>query len=209
MRYHISIRHVLCGMIVVLFFVVPFVFGQSGGRQYQVRQEDSNVGFSVYKWLVVKEEGRFRDFSGTVYFNPEDRTATKVDFTIRTASVDSRNEGRDSALRSDDYFDVRRYPTMTFRSVGSRPAENNMMMVEGDITIKGRTKRITLPVKVQGVHFANQHIGHIAGFESTFTLNRFDFNVGPFGTTMIGGEVTIHLLIGANSPAFTARHNRP
>lgn len=170
-----------------------------------MRQEDSNVGFSVYKWLVVKEEGRFRDFHGTVFYNPDDLTATKVDFVIQTASIDSRNEGRDSALRSDDYFDVRRYPTMTFRSVGTRPAENNMMMVEGEITIKGKTKRITIPVRALGVHFANRHVGHIAGFESTFTLNRFDFNVGPPGTTMVGSEVTIHLLIGANSPAITAR----
>ncbi|MEX1277120.1 MAG: YceI family protein [Bacteroidota bacterium] len=200
-----SMRLVLSGTFCALLFVAPFAFGQSGGREYQVRQEDSNVGFSVYKWLVVKEEGRFRDFSGTVYYNPEDLTATKVDFTIRTASIDSRNEGRDSALRSDDYFDVRRHATMTFRSVGSRPAENNMMMLEGNITIKGRTKRITIPVKVLGVHFANQSVGHIAGFESTFTVNRFDFNVGPSGTTMVGSEVTIHLLIGANSPAITAR----
>lgn len=205
MTSHKSIRQVFSAAICSLLLVAPFAFGQSGGRQYQVRQEDSNVGFSVYKWLVVKEEGRFRDFSGTVYYNPEDRTATKVDFTIQTASIDSRNEGRDSALRSDDYFDVRRYPAMTFRSVGSRPAENNIMMVEGDITIKGRTKRITIPVKVLGVHFANQSVGHIAGFESTFTVNRFDFNVGPSGTTMVGSEVTIHLLIGANSPAITAR----
>ncbi len=205
MTFYQSFRSVLLGVISALMVVVPFASGQTGGREFQVRQEDSNVGFSVYKWLVVKEEGRFRDFSGTVFYNPEDRTATKVDFTIQTASVDSRNEGRDGALRSDDYFDVRRYPTMTFLSVGSRPGENNIMMVEGDITIRGRTKRITIPVKVLGVHFANQSVGHIAGFESTFTLNRFDFNVGPSSTTMIGSEVTIHLLIGANSPAITAR----
>ena len=205
MTSHQSFRSVLLGVISALMVAVPFASGQTGGREFQVRQEDSNVGFSVYKWLVVKEEGRFRDFSGTVYFNLEDRGATKVDFTIQTASVDSRNEGRDGALRSDDYFDVGRYPTMTFRSVSSSAAENNMVMVEGDITIKGRTKRITIPVKVLGVHFANRTVGHIAGFESTFTLNRFDFNVGPSGSTMIGSEVTIHLLIGANSPAITAR----
>lgn len=166
MTSHKSVWLVLSGAICVLLFVVPFAFGRTGGREFRVRQEDSNVGFSVYKWLVVKEEGRFRDFSGTVFYNPEDRTATKVDFTIQTASVDSR------------------------------PGENNIMMVEGDITI---------PVKVLGVHFANQSVGHIAGFESTFMLNRFDFNVGPSSTTMIGSEVTIHLLIGANGPATTAR----
>jgi len=169
-----------------------------------IRHEDSQVGFSVFKWAVFKEEGQFKDFEGTIRFDPKNPAATTVDFTIQAASIDSRNGGRDRALRSPDFFHVERYPTLTFKSTRARAIDNTTFEIEGDLTIRGTTKRITAPVKVLGVNDTGREIGTLVGFETSFVVNREDFKVGE-DWHIIGREATIHLLIGAGSGPYTAR----
>jgi polyisoprenoid-binding protein YceI len=169
-----------------------------------VRKEDSHIGFSIYKWAVIKEEGRFRDFEGTIQYDPQKPLSTQVQFTIKAASVDSRNENRDGALRSEDFFHVSKYPTLSFKSTRITSFQDGMMLVEGDLTIRGISKRMTLPVKVLGVTNAGRELGTLVGFESTFVINREDFRVGQ-GWGVIGKEATIHLLIGAGSGSVASR----
>jgi polyisoprenoid-binding protein YceI len=169
-----------------------------------VRKDDSHIGFSIYKWAVFKEEGRFRDFEGTIHYDPKDPLSTQVQFTIKAASVDSRNESRDGALRSEDFFHVSKYPTLSFKSTRIASVQDGMMYVEGDLTIRGISKRMTLPVKVLGVTNAGRELGTLVGFESTFVINREDFKVGQ-GWGVIGKEATIHLLIGAGSGSVASR----
>lgn len=169
-----------------------------------VRKEDSHIGFSIYKWAVIKEEGRFRDFDGTIVFDPNNPLSTQVQFTIKAASIDSRNSGRDGALRSEEFFYVSRYPTLSFISTGAHSAENGILNIEGDLTIRGITKRVTIPVKVLGVTNAGRELGTLVGFESTFVINREDFRVGD-GWGVIGKEATIHLLVGAGSGSVASR----
>jgi len=169
----------------------------------QVRKEDSQIAFSVYKWGVFKEEGRFRDFDGTVEFDPSDPSATKVEFAVNTSSIDSRNERRDRALRSDEFFSVAQYPSMRFKS--SRvSAKGDKLTVHGDLTIRGITKRIAIPVKIVGVHRAGGRLGTLVGFESDFTINREDFHVGD-GWSVIDKTVSIHLLIGTGTDITASR----
>lgn len=194
--------------MILLFAIVvcllPLAEALTQPLRLTVRQEDSQAEFSITKWAVFKEEGRFKDFEGTIQFDPSNPAATTVDFTIRAASVDSRNEGRDRALRSEEFFYVERYPTLTFKSVRARPLDQSNIEVEGDITIRGVTKRITVPVKILGVNHAGRELGTLVGFESTFTINREDFKVGE-DWQIIGKEATIHLLIGAGTVPATAR----
>ena len=185
----------------VLFPLSPETKGQA--TLLRIRKEDSHVGFSVYKWAVFKEEGRFKDFDGVIEFDPDDLTATKVEFSVNASSIDSRNPDRDGALRSEDFFHVTRYPSLRFKSASAKAVDRSTMLVEGDLTIRGITKRITLPVKVSGVHRAGGRLGTLVGFESTFSLNREDFNVGK-GWEIIGKDVTISLIIGAGSGQTTA-----
>jgi polyisoprenoid-binding protein YceI len=196
---------VLASVLLSLGIHLPRLAAQHKAKRFEIRQEDSNIGFSVIKWLVVREEGRFREFSGWIMFDPEDPAATSVDVTIQTASIDSRNDGRDRALRSEGYLNVRRYPAMTFKSVAARRGDGNTMLVDGDLTIRGVTKRITIPVRTLGVQYVDEHVGVVAGFEATLSIDRKEFNVGPESTMMIGGDVTIHLMIGANSRHVHAR----
>ncbi|MEX2115880.1 MAG: YceI family protein [Bacteroidota bacterium] len=170
----------------------------------KVRKDDSHIGFSIYKWAVIKEEGRFRDFDGTIQYDPRKPLSTQVQFTIRAASIDSRNESRDDALRSEEFFHVTKYPTLSFSSTGILSAQDGILNVEGDLTIRGIKKRVTIPVKVLGVTNAGSELGTLVGFESTFVINREDFRVGE-GWGVIGKEATIHLLIGAGSGNVASR----
>jgi len=178
----------------LLLLSVP-LFAQP--QTFNVRKEDSHIGFSIYKWAVFKEEGRFKDFTGTIVYDPKNPTAGRVDFTVHVKSIDSRNEGRDGALRSQEFFYVDKYSTLSFssRQVAKKGADT--LLVTGDLTMRGVTKPITIPVKLLGVNRVGD-MGLLAGFESTFVINREDFGIAR-GWDIIGKEATIHLLIGAGS----------
>jgi len=119
--------------------------------------------------------------------------------TVQAASLDTRAPGRDKVLRSDDFFDVEKFPTLSFRSMGVKAAGKESYDVEGDLTIHGMTKRVTVPVKVIGVR-AMPGIGDFAGFETTFNIDRRDFGVLGSrwsGNTMaIDPTIVLHLIIG-------------
>ncbi|MEP0823460.1 MAG: YceI family protein [Ignavibacterium sp.] len=192
--------------ILAILGLAVFIAGSDLSSQpliLTVRKEDSHVGFSIYKWGVFKEEGRFRDFSGTIKFDPNDPSRTAVSFTIQAASIDSRNERRDLALRSEEFFHISRFPTLTFKSTGAFH-QNDLLMIEGDMTIRGISKRMTIPVKVLGINNAGRDRGTLVGFESTFTINREEFGVGE-GWHILSKEATIHLLIGAGTGTVASR----
>lgn len=195
-------RFVLAVLILASLSPPAELFAQT--MVLRIRREDSHFGFSIYKWGVFKEEGRFRDFDGTIAFDPRNPATTKVEVVINTASIDSRNEGRDRALRSEDFFHVTRYPSMSFKGVGVGLRGPDTLLVEGDLTIKGTTKRVTVPVRLAGVNRVGGELGTLVGFESEFVINREDFAVGE-GWSIIDKNARIHLLIGASSPSIADR----
>jgi polyisoprenoid-binding protein YceI len=161
----------------------------------------TNVEFTVYKWTVLKQEGFFRDSSGSIVYDPDDPTRSRVEVSVRVNSLDTRNSGRDQVLRSDDFFDARKYPTMTFVSSHVEPAsERNTLRMTGTLTIHGVAKQITVPVKVFGVG-TQANAGQFAGFETDFTIDRTDFGVNgtrwSAGRLVISKDVLIHLTVGA------------
>lgn len=170
----------------------------------KVRPEDSHVGFSISKWGIIKEEGRFREFSGKIKYDPSHPSGTEVEFTVYTRSVDSRNERRDNALRSHEFFHVSRYPTMTFKSTRTIAQHDGQLLIEGELTIRGITKHVTVPVKVLGLKDTGSELGTLAGFEAMFTVDREEFGIGD-GWAIIGREATIQLLIGAGSGHIASR----
>jgi len=116
---------------------------------------------------------------------------------VQANSVDSRNSDRDGALRSKEFFNVAQYPTLGFKSRQVAKKGADTLLVSGDLTIRGVTKPITIPVKLLGVNRVGD-MGLLAGFESTFVINREDFGIAR-GWDIIGKEATIHLMIGASS----------
>ena len=133
--------------------------------EFKVRHMVSNVG------------GKFTDFAGTVNVDRANPANSSVEFTIQAASVDTATADRDKHLRSADFFDVEKFPTIAFKSVKIAPAKTkDTYDVTGDFTMHGVTKRITLPVVFLG--FAKDPWGNDrAGFELETTVNRKDYGI--------------------------------
>ncbi|TFV55502.1 polyisoprenoid-binding protein [Mycobacterium sp. PS03-16] len=158
----------------------------------------STIGFSVRHLMVSKVRGTFDDFSGTITV-AEDGTAS-VSAEISVASLNTRNAQRDAHLASADYFDVATHPTATFTSTGVR-TEGNRYVLDGEFTLKGVTRPITLDLEFNGVNPGMGH-GEVAGFEASVVLNRKDFGIDldmplETGGTVVGDKVTISLEIEA------------
>lgn len=158
----------------------------------------SSINFSVRHLMVSKVRGSFETFSGAITV-AEDGTPS-VSATIDVNSIDTRNEQRDAHVRSADFFDAEHYPTATFVSTGVRP-DGDDYIVDGDFTLKGVTKPVSLKLEYNGVN-PGMGQGAVAGFEASVVLNRKDFGIDmdmplETGGTVVGDKVTITLEIEA------------
>jgi polyisoprenoid-binding protein YceI len=158
----------------------------------------SSIAFSVRHLVVSKVRGVFDTFSGTITV-AEDGTAS-VRAEIDVASVDTRNAQRDAHLKSADFFDVENHPTATFVSTSVRE-DGAAHLVDGDFTLKGVTKPVTLRLEFNGVNPGMGH-GEVAGFEASAVLNRKDFGIDidmplETGGAVVGDKVTLTLEIEA------------
>jgi polyisoprenoid-binding protein YceI len=163
--------------------------------RYEVKPVYTSIRFSIVKWGVLKEEGIFRDFDGTLAYDPAHPESSRIDVVAKTASLDTKNEHRDQAVTGDDFLDARRYPALEFHSTG---VDHNF--VTGNLTIHGVTRRVRFPVTSLGAHEI-PNVGRLAGFETTFTINRRDY--GVLGTKwgavpgVLSDNVEVHITIGA------------
>jgi len=171
----------------------------SPAKTYTLSKLYTTLSFTATKWMVFKEEGTFQDFTGTLTYSPVDPAKCKIDVTVQAASLDTRVANRDKVLRSDDFFDVEKFPTLSFHSTVVKALEKDTYDVEGDLTIHGVTKHVTVPVKMIGVR-AMPGIGDFAGFETTFNIDRREFGVlgsrWSGNTVAIDPTVVLHLIIG-------------
>jgi polyisoprenoid-binding protein YceI len=121
---------------------------------------------------------------------------------VQTASIDTRNDTRDQQLRSDDFFDVAKYPTISFVSTPIAVEGPDLLQVSGDFSLRGTTKSITVPVHLLGVR-TMKGFGTFVGFDTEFVIDRTVFGVN--GTRWSGGslilsrDVSVHLAIGATA----------
>ena len=158
----------------------------------------SSINFSVRHLMVSKVRGSFQTFSGAITV-AEDGTPS-VSATIDVNSIDTRNEQRDAHVRSADFFDADNHPTATFVSTAVRP-DGDDYVVDGDFTLKGVTKPVSLKLEYNGVN-PGMGQGPVAGFEASVVLNRKDFGIDidmplETGGTVVGDKVTITLEIEA------------
>lgn len=154
-------------------------------RTYQIDKAHSEAVFQV-RHLITKVRGRFSEFDGTIQFDESAPEQSSVSFTIQTSSIDTNQPDRDTHLRSDDFFAVERFPTLTFTSTRITKAGDDVFNVEGDLTIRDVTKRVTLPVTFLGKAkdpWGNERIA----FETELTINRKDFGLMWNATLETGG----------------------
>lgn len=175
---------------------------------YAVNPQASLVGFTVYAQMLFKmgQEGRFKEFTGQVSYDPSHPANTKVDLTVYTATVDMKNAEHEALLRSGDFFDVDRFPTMRFVSADTSVRPDGSMAVTGDLTIRDVTKRVAIPVKINE---ANRSGEQGAVFETTFQIDRTEFGLN--GTPKLGMNVSIaknvriHIAIAARPSTLGTR----
>jgi polyisoprenoid-binding protein YceI len=166
------------------------------------------VGFSV-RHFFSKVPGRFNQFEGTIQLDEQNWGASSVEATIQAASIYTNQERRDNHLRSADFFDVEKFPTLNFKSTKITPGADNTLQVAGDLTIHGVTKPAVLDVSFLGsgpVSIGGKGSMERAGFEATTKVNRKDFGLVwnrtlDQGGTMLGDDVTINIQVEAMDAA--------
>ncbi|WP_330232635.1 YceI family protein [Nocardia sp. NBC_00508] len=156
----------------------------------------STLGFSVRHLMVSKVRGRFTDFSGKLVIAEDGGASAEAE--IRVDSVTTDNEQRDAHLRTADFFQAEQFPVATFKSTGFR-VNGDDFVVDGDFTIRGVTKPVSLDVEFLGVNPGMGH-GPVAGFEAKTVINRRDFGITidmplPDGGAVIGDKITLTLAI--------------
>ena len=159
----------------------------------------SSVGFTVRHMMVSKVRGRFTDFSADIV-TAADPLQSRFDATVQMASIETGDANRDGHLRTNDFFDIEQFPTMTFRTTGITGSGSDYE-ITGDLTIRGVTKSVTFDLEYGG--FGTDPWGNTrAGFTMTGTINRKDFGmtynaVLETGGVMVGDKVTVELDIEA------------
>ncbi|MEU6190162.1 YceI family protein [Nocardia sp. NPDC047038] len=154
----------------------------------------STLGFSVRHLMVSKVRGRFTDFSGKLVIGEDGSASAEAE--IRVDSVTTDNEQRDAHLRTADFFQAEQFPVATFKSTGFR-VKGDDFVVDGEFTIRGVTKPVSLEVEFLGVN-PGMGQGPVAGFEAKTVLNRRDFGITidmplPDGGAVIGDKITLTL----------------
>ena len=181
---------ILTALVLVLGFGTVAAQGT-----YDIDTVHSNIGFKV-RHLVSKVSGEFTEFDGAIVADFENLDASSVEFTIQASSIDTRNEKRDGHLRSLDFFDVEKYPEITFKGSKITKIDGDSYAVAGALTMHGVSREITLTVDFLGEMTAMG--GTRAGYELTTTLNRRDFEISwnralDAGGFVLGDDVEINI----------------
>jgi polyisoprenoid-binding protein YceI len=178
---------------IALTFVACLIlaaFASAQAANWQIDPMHSAAQFSVRHLGVSTVRGAFTKVSGSATYDPANPAKTTINATIDTASVDTRVEMRDNDLRSPNFLDVQKYPTITFQSKQTKVAGPGKLQVIGDLTIHGVTKEVTLdvdgPTAPMKDPWGNQRIGASASTK----ISRKDFGVnGAAG--LVGDDITI------------------
>ena len=174
------------------FLIAIFLFAISASAQVQTFQIDPNhtaAQFSVRHMGISTVRGAFTKVSGSAQYDPSNPGKSSVEVTIDADSVDTRVTMRDYDLRSPNFFEVAKYPTITFKSKSVQSAGEGKLKIVGDLTIHGVTKEVTLDVDGPSAPVTDPKGNMHVGASGTTKINRKDFGVGTNPT--VGDEVTI------------------
>lgn len=162
----------------------------------------SEVNFRVKHLLVSTVRGNFDNFNAAIETSNEDFSDAKIKFEADVNSINTKNEQRDTHLKSADFFDAENHPKMTFESSSVKVVSDHEMKVKGTLTLRGVTKEITLDVIYNGIVSGFGDV-KVAGFEVNAKLNRFDYGLKwntltEAGGVVVSNEVKIEILAEFN-----------
>ncbi len=168
---------------------------------YQFDKSHTTVGFQV-RHIFTMLGGKFTDFAGTIQLDRAKPESSTVEFTIQAKSIDTADAKRDEHLRSADFFDVANHAAISFKSTSLKANGKDSWLVTGDLTMRGVTKAVTLPVTLLGEGkdpWGNEKMG----LETAVTLNRKDYGLVwnkalETGAMLVGEDVKVQIAIEAN-----------
>lgn len=156
---------------------------------WSVDSSHSRIGFSTRHAMVTKVSGAFNEVSGQVHIAAEGFDQSQVEIVVQSASIDTRNNDRDQHLRSEDFFAVEQYPEILFSSTAIDEVDNNSFIVNGDLTIRGITRHIAIPLELVGVD--RDPMGNLrAGLEGARRIDRKEWGV-RWNTPLDSGGVLV------------------
>jgi polyisoprenoid-binding protein YceI len=175
---------------------------------WNIDHSHSGVHFSVRHLMVSKVRGGFGSWTGTLDIDDDDITKSKVDVTIEAASIDTGEPKRDDHLRSPDFFEVEKFPQLTFRSTKVERTGDDSLAVTGELTIRDVTKTIVLAVE-EGGRVKDPWGGTRLGYSAHATISRKDFGLTwnallEAGGVAVGDKIEIGIEVEAIAKALAA-----
>jgi len=149
----------------------------------------SKLGFVITHLMISDVEGNFKTFEASITSAQDDFSDAVFEIAADIAGVNTDNEGRDKDLQSERFFDVAKFPKLTFKSTAFSKSEGNKYKLAGDLTIKGVTKPVEFQVIINGP--IDRRGKKVIGIKVTGTINRTQFGVGGSGNAMVSEEVTL------------------
>jgi polyisoprenoid-binding protein YceI len=182
-------------------------FAQS--TEWQIDLAHSSAQFQVRHMMVSTVRGTFSKMTGTIQYDPSNLSKTAIEATIDAASVDTHEPSRDSDLRGPDFFDVTKFPTLTFKSKRAESAGPGKIKLTGDLTMHGVTKEVVFDVEGPSASMNDGHGNLHMGASATAKVNRKDFGLNwnhmlDNGGAIVGDEVTITIDVELVSKAPAA-----
>lgn len=178
-----------------IFITALLVLGSFAAHSQTTWTNDpahSRLGFVVKHLTVSEIDGRFADFSINVTTTKADYSDAQIELTAKVASIDTDVEARDNHLRSVDFFDAEKYPTLTFKSTSFKKAGKNKAKLYGNLTFHGITKPVVLDVQYFGSVVNSMNNANTAGFKIVGEIKRSDFDLGSkFPEVMISDKIKI------------------
>lgn len=185
----------------VLGFLVSAVplFAQTAG--WKLDRAHSGLSFSIKHMVISEVTGNFKDYDIVVVSSKDDFSDLAVTATIKVASINTENDGRDKHLKSDDFFNAEKFPEIKFVSTSVEKAGEKNFKINGDLTIRDVTKKVTFDAVYNGSLKTQQ--GTLAAWKATATINRFDYNLKwnraiETGGLVVGETVNITMNIELN-----------
>jgi polyisoprenoid-binding protein YceI len=180
-------------------------FGQT---TYEIDTAHSSAQFSVRHLMISNVKGEFSKVTGTIVYDPKNLAASKIDAVIDANTISTRDAKRDAHLKSPDFFDTAKYPTLTFKSKEFRNA-NGKLTIKGDLSLHGVTKEVLLNVDGPTPELKDPWGFTRVGATATTKINRKDWGLGwnqalETGGVVVGDEVTITLDIEATKKTGAA-----
>lgn len=165
---------------------------------WQIDPAHSTASFSIKHMMIAKVHGGFEKLSGTLIYDSQNPKETKVDATIETASINTREAQRDTHLKSADFFDVEKFPTITFKSTQIEKTGDDQLVVTGDLTIHGVTKQVRLDVEGPSAEMKDPWGNTKIGASASTKIKRKDFGLNwnaalEAGGFLVGDDVNITL----------------